>query len=206
MSFLDGTERRKERTFPYIMPSGCPQSPAENIRFPPNLLFVKLSGNRHRPCVKLFMAPDKRKPNTKKLQGKRILIVEDHPSVSEILTNLLRSYCHPSNANSGRDALERIELKAPDVILLDLSLPDMNGLEIARLVRQNEKTSHIPILAMSGSRSPTDKRECLEMGCNDFIDKPFSVSTLLLRLSALIPVRSYPLTQDNSQLARPLGK
>jgi CheY-like chemotaxis protein len=76
----------------------------------------------------------KRKPNTKKLQAKRILVVEDHPSVSEILTDLLRSYCHASNADSGRDALEQIEHKAPDVILLDLSLPDMHGLEVARLV------------------------------------------------------------------------
>ena len=129
----------------------------------------------------------KRKPNTKKLQAKRILVVEDHPSVSEILTDLLRSYCHASNADSGRDALEQIEHKAPDVILLDLSLPDMHGLEVARLVRRNEKTSRVPILAMSGSGSPMDKNKCLEMGCNDFILKPFSGSSLLVRLSALIP-------------------
>ena len=132
----------------------------------------------------------KRKPNTKKLQGKRILVVEDHPSVSEILTDLLRSYCHASNADSGRDALEQIEHKAPDVILLDLNLPDMNGLEVVRLVRQNQKTSRTPILAMSGSCSTMDKIKCLEMGCNDFIHKPFSVPTLLVRLSALIPVWS----------------
>jgi len=75
----------------------------------------------------------------------------------------------------------------PDVILLDLSLPDMHGLEVARLVRRNEKTSRIPILAMSGSGSPMDKKKCLEMGCNDFIHKPFSGSSLLVRLSALIP-------------------
>jgi DNA-binding response OmpR family regulator len=114
--------------------------------------------------------------------------VEDQPLVSELLTDLLRLYDHPSQANSGKDALEQIKHKAPDVILLDLSLPDMNGLEVARLVRLNKKTSHIPILAMSGN--PMDKRKCLEMGCNDFIHKPFSVSTLLVRLSALIPSRS----------------
>jgi DNA-binding response OmpR family regulator len=68
----------------------------------------------------------------------------------------------------------------------------MNGLEIARLVRRNEKTTCIPILAMSAS--PIDKKKCLEMGCNDFILKPFSVSTLLFRLSALIPGRSRSLT------------
>lgn len=130
----------------------------------------------------------KRKPNTKKLQGKRILVVEDQPLVSELLTDLLRLYDHPSQASSGKDALAQIKHKAPDVILLDLSLPDMNGLEVARLVRRNDKTSRIPILAMSAN--PMNKRKCLEMGCNDFIHKPFSVSTLLTRLSTLIPSRS----------------
>jgi CheY-like chemotaxis protein len=96
------------------------------------------------------------KPNAEKLQGKRILVVEDQPSVSKILTDLLRCYCYTSNAHSGRDALEQIKRKVPDVILLDLSLPDMNGFEVAKLVRQNEKTGHIPILAMSGS--PIDKK------------------------------------------------
>jgi two-component system, chemotaxis family, chemotaxis protein CheY len=134
------------------------------------------------------MARAKRKPNTKKLQGKQILVVEDEPLVSELLTDLLRLYDHPSQANSGKDALEQIKHRAPDVILLDLNLPDMNGLEIAKFVRRNEKTSHIPILAMSGD--PMDKSKCLEMGCNDFIQKPFTVATLLVRLSELTPPHS----------------
>jgi DNA-binding response OmpR family regulator len=131
------------------------------------------------------MAHAKRKPNTKKLQGKRILVVEDQPLVSEILIDLLGRYAYPSQANSGGEALEQIKQKAPDVILLDLSLPDIHGLEIVRLVRRNEKTRPIPILAMSGS--PIDKANCLKIGCNDFILKLFSGSSLLVRLSALIP-------------------
>jgi two-component system, OmpR family, phosphate regulon response regulator PhoB len=130
------------------------------------------------------MASVKRKANIQKLQGKRILVVEDQPLVSEILTDLLRRYDHPSQANSGREALEQIKHKAPDVILLDLSLPDIHGLELVRLVRRNEKTRPVPILAMSAS--PVDKNKCLEMGCNDFILKPFGVSSLLARLTALI--------------------
>jgi DNA-binding response OmpR family regulator len=139
------------------------------------------------------MTPDTGKPNTTKLQDKRILVVEDHPSIRKILADLLTSYCHLSTADSGRDALEKIEHNAPDLILLDLNLRDMNGLEIARLVRQNGKTSRTPILAMSGSCSPMDKIKCLEIGCNDFINKPFSVRSLLVRLSALIPIRSHSL-------------
>jgi CheY-like chemotaxis protein len=136
-------------------------------------------------ALSTFMArAGKGNPTQKELQGKRILIVEDHPSVSNILADVLGRYGYPSHANSGRDALEQIEHKAPDVILLDLNLPDMNGLEVARLVRRDEKTSHIPILAMSASSM--DYKKCLEAGCNDFIRKPFRISTLLVRLSALI--------------------
>ena len=131
------------------------------------------------------MARVEEKSNTKKLQGKRILVVEDHPSLGEIRTVILRRYGQASQARSGKDALEQIKHKAPDLILLDLSLPAMNGLEVARLVRLNEKTSDIPILAMSGN--PMDKKESLEVNCNDFILKPFSISTLLVRLSALTP-------------------
>ena len=134
------------------------------------------------------MALKKRKPNTKKLQGKRILVVEDQPLLRELLTELLSRYDYPSQANSGKDALEQIEHKTPDIILLDLNLPDMNGLEVARQVRRSEKTSRIPILAMSAS--PMDKKKCLEIGCNDFVQKPFDEFTLLVQLSALIPHRS----------------
>src|SRR5215471_2886359 len=135
-----------------------------------------------------LMARAKSKADPKRLQGKRILVVEDYPLMGEILSETLSDYGHASHVLTGRDALQQIERNAPDVILLDLNLPDMNGLEVIRVLRQNEKTKSIPILAMSGS--PMDKRKCLEMGCNDFIPKPFTVSSLLLQLLELIPHHS----------------
>jgi CheY-like chemotaxis protein len=125
-----------------------------------------------------------RKNIAKTLQDKRILIVEDQPLVGELLTELLRRYDHPSQATSGKDALEQIKGNAPDLILLDLHLRDMHGLEVARLVRRNEQTRHTPILAMSASS--LDYKKCLAVGCNDFIHKPFSISTLLVRLAAMV--------------------
>jgi len=130
------------------------------------------------------MANAKRNANAKKLQGKRILVVEDQPLIGEMLVELLRRYAHPFRASSGGDALEQIKHKAPHIILLDLSLPDINGLEVVRLLRRNEKTGPIPILAMSGN--PIDKANYLKIGCNDFILKPFNESSLLAQLSALI--------------------
>jgi CheY-like chemotaxis protein len=129
------------------------------------------------------MDRNRRNSGLKKLTDKQILVVEDHPFVGEILTELLTLFDQPSHVNSGREALKRIKQKRPNIILLDISLPDMNGLEVARRLRQTESTKSIRILAMSGS--PVDKRNCLEAGCDDFILKPFSVSTLLARLSKL---------------------
>ena len=129
------------------------------------------------------MDHNRRKSGLKKLTDKQILVVEDHPFVGEILTELLRVFDHPSHVDSGKEALKQIKQKRPSIVLLDISLPDMNGLEVARRVRQTESIKSIRILAMSGS--PIDKRNCLQAGCDDFILKPFTISNLLARLSKL---------------------
>ena len=129
------------------------------------------------------MSHVRRSSSIKKLGDKQILVVEDHPFVGEVLTGLLKLFDHPSHAESGREALKQIDQKRPDIILLDLLLPDMNGLELARLLRQSETTKPLRILAMSGSH--IDKRTCLQAGCDDFILKPFTMPTLLARLSKL---------------------
>ncbi|HEY6368707.1 MAG TPA: response regulator, partial [Candidatus Binatia bacterium] len=84
-------------------------------------------------AFKLLMTRAKRNLIAKKLQGKRILIVEDQPMVSKLLTELLGNYSHLSLASSSKDALEQIKQQAPDVILLDLHLRDMNTLQFASL-------------------------------------------------------------------------
>jgi len=119
-----------------------------------------------------------------KLRGKHILVVEDYPLMGALLMDILKQYDHASYARSGNEAIKEIEQKRPDIVLLDLSLPDMSGLEVARKLRNNRRTKSIPILAMSGS--PTEKKMCLEAGCNDFIRKPFDTSQLLAQLAALV--------------------
>jgi CheY-like chemotaxis protein len=120
----------------------------------------------------------------KKLKDKHILVVEDYPLMGALLMDLLKEYVHASYARSGSEAIKEIKKKRPDIILLDLSLPDMSGLEVARKLRENQRTKSIPILAMSGS--PIEKKTCLEAGCNDFILKPFETSQLLAQLATLV--------------------
>lgn len=120
----------------------------------------------------------------KKLKDKHILVVEDYPLMGALLVNLLKQYAHPSCARSGAEAIKEIKRKRPDIVLLDLNLPDMSGLEVARKLRNNQRTKSIPILAMSGSA--IEKKTCLEAGCNDFILKPFETSQLLAQLATLV--------------------
>ncbi len=121
----------------------------------------------------------------KKLQGKHILVVEDYVMMGNLLVDLLRHYDHASLARSGREALWELKREPPDVILLDMLLPDMTGLEVVRAVRQNKKTKSIPILAMSGLLG--EKNKCLKAGCDGFITKPFETEQLLNELDALLP-------------------
>lgn len=128
-----------------------------------------------------------RPKSAKNLKGKHILIVEDHPAIGKILKNLLAGYNHASHAVTGKQALEQIDRKPPDLILLDLTLPDMSGLELARTIRRDKKMSSVPILAMSGKG--IDKVKYLEAGCDDFILKPFQERELLDRVSKLLRPR-----------------
>ncbi len=120
-----------------------------------------------------------------KLRGKHILIIEDYHFMGILLMDLLKHYGHhASHAHSGKQALKEIARNPPDIILLDLSLSDTSGLELARKLRKNEETKSISILAMSAL--PIDKEKSLEAGCNDFILKPFSTPQLLAQLAMLV--------------------
>ena len=117
-----------------------------------------------------------------KLHGKHILVVEDHEFMGKLLVDVLKHYDHASLARSGKQALDEIQRQTPSVVLLDVSLPDMNGLELVKMMRQTKGMMSIPILAMSASAD--ERSKCLEAGCNGFILKPFDIDHLLNELSA----------------------
>ena len=125
------------------------------------------------------MSASKRDPY-EKLCGKHILIVEHNPMLSRSVTQSLRDYGNASSAASGKDALKVIDRQPPDIILLDVTLPDMSCLDFIRAVRENEKTKSVLIVGMSAK--PTDRSKCLAAGCHYFILKPFGVRKLLDRL------------------------
>ena len=113
---------------------------------------------------------------------KKILIVDDEKPISDIIKfNLTKEGYEAITAFDGREAITKFEAEDPDLIILDLMLPELDGLEVAKEVR---KTSHIPIIMLSAKDSEFDKVIGLEIGADDYVTKPFSNRELLARVKA----------------------
>ena len=113
---------------------------------------------------------------------KKILIVDDEKPISDIIKfNLTKEGYETVTAFDGREAIAKFDEENPDLIILDLMLPELDGLEVAKEVR---KTSHIPIIMISAKDSEFDKVIGLEIGADDYVTKPFSNRELLARVKA----------------------
>jgi len=114
----------------------------------------------------------------------RILVVEDEPQIRRfVCESLRREGCAPSEAGTARTGLEAAAADKPDLVILDLGLPDMNGLEFISNLRS---WSRVPILILSARSAEQDKVAALDVGADDYLAKPFGVSELLARVRALL--------------------
>jgi two-component system alkaline phosphatase synthesis response regulator PhoP len=118
---------------------------------------------------------------------KHIFIVEDEADIADLLSyNLIREGYEVSVATRGDQALSEIPQKKPSLVLLDLMLPGMSGLEICRLLKTEPETTGIPIVMVTARGEETDVVIGLEMGADDYIVKPFSIKILLARIHAVL--------------------
>jgi two-component system alkaline phosphatase synthesis response regulator PhoP len=114
----------------------------------------------------------------------RILVVDDEPAVTDLLAyNLRKSGYEPLVAADGREAVRLARQTSPDLILLDLMIPEMDGLDVCRELR---KTSSVPIIMITARGEEIDRVVGLEVGADDYICKPFSVRELLARVKAVL--------------------
>lgn len=117
----------------------------------------------------------------------RILIVEDDPDIAELVARYLdKAGYTTTRLSSGREALDAVRAKAPDLIVLDLMLPQMDGLEVCRALRANDKTAAIPIIMLTARAEESERIVGLEMGADDYLAKPFSPNELVARVRALL--------------------
>ena len=117
----------------------------------------------------------------------KILIVEDERDIVRMLEyNLKKEGFRVVSASDGREALRRAEREHPDIIILDLMLPEIDGLEVCKTLKQSSGTADIPIIMLTAKAQETDKIVGLELGADDYITKPFSIRELTARVKAVL--------------------
>jgi two-component system, OmpR family, alkaline phosphatase synthesis response regulator PhoP len=117
----------------------------------------------------------------------RVLVVDDEEDILELVTfNLAKDGYQVVTAASGEEALRQTKQGTPDLILLDLMLPGLDGLDVCRALKSNEDTVHIPIIMLTAKTEDADIVAGLELGADDYITKPFSPRVLLARLKAVL--------------------
>ncbi|MFZ4828458.1 MAG: response regulator transcription factor [Phototrophicaceae bacterium] len=129
----------------------------------------------------------------------RVLIVEDEETLAQKLSDKMRSEGFVvTTASNGEEGLDFIRAEKPDLIVLDIMLPGLDGLSICRMVRNDITTSHIPIIVLTARGTEVDKIVGLESGADDYVVKPFGLGEFLARVRAVMrraPVR--PLSQQD---------
>jgi DNA-binding response OmpR family regulator len=117
----------------------------------------------------------------------RILIAEDDPDIASLLDHYLRKAGFTATVvTSGRDVLPHIKHEAPDLVVLDLMLPGLDGLELCRAIRADAATAAIPIIMLTAKSEESDRIVGLELGADDYITKPFSPNEVVARIRALL--------------------
>lgn len=114
------------------------------------------------------------------LRGMRVLLAEDHPLNQMVVREALRSYgCDLYVVSSGREAVEALGRHPYDVVLMDLQMPGMDGLEATKRIRSDERFATIPIIALTAHSTQSDREQCLAVGMNDYLSKPLRVDQLI---------------------------
>ena len=118
---------------------------------------------------------------------KSILIIEDEADILQLIDWHLRSEGYTTyTATDGNKGLDKAEAKIPDLILLDLILPGMDGLEVCKSLKKNSKTQNIPVVMLTAKGEEVDRIVGFELGADDYIVKPFSPRELILRIRAIL--------------------
>ncbi len=118
---------------------------------------------------------------------KKILIIDDDPQVHKLLGTLLTPKKYQLFfASDGRDGFEQIQKQKPDLIVLDIMMPEMSGIELCRKIREDENLKKILVLMLSAKDSQSDRITGLKYGADDYVTKPFHVSTLVNKIEYML--------------------
>ena len=146
-----------------------------------------LIGGEHLPCDLPLISQIKEHSEPVALAGTRILIVEDHRDIASYMGSLLSAHGYEVYYEpDGQKGLERAKELVPDLIISDLMMPQLDGLEMTRMIRTNEVISHIPIIMVTAKVTEEDRLRGLQAGVDAYLTKPFSSEELCLRVEKLL--------------------
>jgi len=129
----------------------------------------------------------------------RILVVDDEPDLLELVrVNLAQAGFEVETASKGRGALESVRRSAPDLIVLDLMLPDIQGTDVCRELRADPEFARLPIIMLTARADEVDRVVGFELGADDYVTKPFSPRELTLRVRAILRRRSQQIDGEES--------
>ncbi len=117
----------------------------------------------------------------------RVLVVEDDPDIRDLVVfHLEREAFQVRTAKTGAEALKQVRAAPPDLIILDLMLPELDGLEVCRRLRQDPSTASVPVAMLTARGEEVDRIVGLEVGADDYVTKPFSLKELIARVRAVL--------------------
>jgi CheY-like chemotaxis protein len=122
-----------------------------------------------------------------------VLVIDDHPVNLKLASQVLRSGGHlVIEAEDAEQALRMLELRVPDLVLTDIALPGMDGLELTRRIKADARYRHLPVVALTASAMKGDERRVLAAGCDAYIAKPLDTRTLAAQISSIIAQHRRP--------------
>ncbi len=136
----------------------------------------------------------------KNLSESRIVAVDDMSMNLELIMDVLGEEYEVLSADNGKDALRLIKEKKPDLILLDIRMPDMDGYEVCRRLKNDPLTYHIPVIFLSGMSQLDDKEQGFELGAVDYLTKPFEISELRARVKTHLKLKIYQERLENQNV------
>ena len=127
-------------------------------------------------------------PQRKSANNQRILVVEDERLSQALLHQILKVHGYQTlRSSEGREAINLARAEQPDLILMDINLPDISGLDATRLLKQDEQTKNIPVIAVTGLSTYEDEIAALKSGCAAYITKPVKIDQLLRTMDLYVP-------------------
>jgi len=137
------------------------------------------------------------------MQKERILVVDDEEDILELVHyNLSRTGYDVSTVTTGELALRSVRASPPDLVVLDLMLPGVDGVEVCRLLKRDPATREVPVLMLTARGEEADVVRGLEIGADDYVTKPFSTKVLLARVKALLRRHHEVLPDENDRVER----